>query len=342
MKRLQCEQLKLKGKMVIEFDPEIFQDIEKRQKLTHLLYLCYFDRRYDFFIDLTQINTSPIYIALNSEDKSLIEEYFNRFVNDSIDIDHLITNQSGAETFDLDEARLYFDQPLLIILENSLHDKYFLESVANNFSKRGKAVRRNLQYRWISIINAGGCENVDNVISEKLTTYLGLSKSPERYLRCFVIVDSDSTYPGEITPSRITLKEFLDSKSVKHHILLKREMENYLPDEVFSEVQNNDEYIASYQKLSPLQKDYFDLENGFTKNLSSYNNGVQDLYLDVSEVDMGNLRKGGLKMTNFKANFPKLFLSEKVTQENLKKRTEHQGELANELEIILDKINDLL
>jgi hypothetical protein len=66
--------------MVIEFDPELFILIENKQKFTILLYLCYYRRRYEFFIDVSQIKETAIYLALSKEDQDLINEYFNRYI----------------------------------------------------------------------------------------------------------------------------------------------------------------------------------------------------------------------------------------------------------------------
>ena len=40
-------------------------------------------------------------------------------------------------------------------------------------------------------------------------------------------------------------------------------MENYIPNEVISTIENNDDYIQAYLRLSEEQKDFLDIENGF-------------------------------------------------------------------------------
>ena len=46
----------------------------------------------------------------------------------------------------------------------------------------------------------------------------------------------------------------------------KREIENYLPNEVIETIENNNDFIQAYLRLNNLQKDYFDLEEGFRKH----------------------------------------------------------------------------
>lgn len=133
-------------------------------------------------------------------------------------------------------------------------------------------------------------------------------------------------------------------------------MENYLPDETFGEINGNRDYIQAYLRLTPEQKDYFDIEKGFGDhnretpwgNESNFTDeqkaaveAFRQLYAGLSDAEWGIFRKNNLKMKDFKAEFPKLFESESVTQETLKKRVRHQA-TPNELTDILDKISRAL
>lgn len=335
--------------MLIEFSSNIFQSVENLNKFNFLFNLCYLKRRYGVFIDITEVENTPLYNLLSENDKQVIYEYFNRQVNDSKVIDHCISNDAidEASVFNLDEAEAFFNQPLGIILENSLNDKYFLEAMVKNFPGRSRNIKRHWDNRWIQIVNGGGCNNIENLIEEKLSTFGNLSMAPHSYLRLFVLIDSDSEFPGEEKPTRIKLKAYLEAKEIKYHFLYKREMENYLPEEVFEEIDENDDYITAYKKLTPVQKDFLDIQNGFMQAeidipFEKLKPQVQELFESISDIDKGIFRKERLKMTNFKSEFPKLFLKPSVTQATMKFRVSHQEGNVNELEDILDKINELL
>ena len=67
---------------------------------------------------------------------------------------------------------------------------------------------------------------------------------------------------------------------------------------------------------------------------------VKHLFDNISEQDKTLFRKEDLKKinsSNFKNEFPKLFLSDKVTKEGLLERTKYQSD-PNELKNILKKI----
>jgi len=329
--------------MVIEFDPEIFMSAENYEKIMLLFRLFANDRRHDVFIDITEVQDSVVFAMLPEPDKKAIEEYFNFLMTQAITSDYGISLVSvkDSTSLGLDDAITFFNQKVSIILENSFYDKPFLKAIADNFKKRAKKINKHWANKWIAIENGGGCENISNVIKGKLQEFENLTHDPEFYLRCFVLIDSDSLYPGHEKESRVELKKFLHAHRIPFHILTKREMENYLPEEVYIDLDDNNGFIAAFLRLSAVQKDYFDIQYGFVKKLNEYPTDVQDLYGEVSEGDMQIFRNHKFELPNFKRDFPDLFNSEKVTQDTLKKRVANQSN-PNELEDILDKINKLL
>ncbi|SDP08006.1 hypothetical protein SAMN05428975_0242 [Mucilaginibacter sp. OK268] len=328
--------------MIIEFDPAIFESEANHNQFCLLLHLSAIDHRYDIFVDLSVIRESALYISLSKNDKETLEDYYNHFITQSAAPDYFVSIEPDDDILSLVEGIMYFNQPLSIILENSLNDKPFLESLVKNFKKRSKKISRYLEHRWINIVNGGGRGNIKHVINEQLATFENRPKPPKFYLRCFVLVDSDSKYPGHESNELAELKTLLAGLDIDFHILVKREMENYMPDEGFALIDNNDDIIAAYLRLNPIQRDYFDLENGFVHPLEHYDQQIQDLFGDVSEADMKIFRKGGIKMDNFKLDFPKLFLKNEVNRDNLQQRVVHQGTTPDELETVLDKIKKLL
>lgn len=345
MKQLQSGQHKSKKvKMVIEIKSDIFTDIGNLRDVNHLITLFSDNRRYGYFCDISEIEGTELYKSLLDIDKLIIEEYFNKHISESTKMDFWIESNSTDSSFNLMEAKRYFNQTFIIILENRLNDSYFLNALIENFKKRSKIIKRHLDNGWLDYGNGGGLDNIINEVNAMMRSFENLPKENHKYLRCFVLVDSDKKFPNDtIKQNRVKLFQFLNKISIPYHELEKREMENYLPDEVIETIENNNDFIQAYLRLNDSQKDYFDLEEGFTVNLDSSSAEIQELYANVSVADFKVLRNNKIQLaSSFKSEFPKLFSHPKTTQAALKNRVSHQANDANELETILDKISKLL
>jgi hypothetical protein len=330
--------------MVIEIKSDIFAEIGNLKDVNYLLSLFSNNRRYGYFCEISLIDSTKLFNSLLNIDRVVIEEYFNKYISESTKMDFIIESNSSSTTFNLEEAKRYFNQPLIIILENRLNDSYFLNAIISNFKNKSKTIKRHLENGWLDYGNGGGLDNITNEVKAMMNSFNNLPKENHKYLRCFVLIDSDKKFPNEApSQNRVNLFKFLDDFAIPYHELNKREMENYLPDEVIETIENNNDFIQAYLRLNDLQKDHFDLENGFTENLNSSSKELQELYCDVSEDDYKVLRAQKIQLaSSFKSEFPKYFLRQKVTQAALKKKVSHQKNDPNELETILSKISSLL
>jgi len=330
--------------MVIEIKSDIFTEIGNLKDVNYLIGLFSNNRRYSYFCDLSVIQETELYKSLLEIEKVIIEDYFNKYISESTKPDFTIESSSTPTAFNLEEAKRYFVQPFIIILENRLNDSYFLNALVANFKNRSKIIKRHLDNGWLSYGNGGGLNNIINEVTAMMSQFENLPKENFKYLRCFVLVDSDKKFPNDSTEkNRTNLFQFLNNVGVPYHELEKREMENYLPNEVIETIENNNDFIQAYLRLNDTQKDYFDLEEGFDENLNSSPNEVQVLYSNITHDDYKVLRNNKIQLIpSFKSEFPKLFSHPKVTQETLKNRVSHQVNNPNELETILDKISKLL
>jgi hypothetical protein len=351
MKLLQSELLKLKKKeMVIEIQSDLFNDANNLADLNYLLTIFSESRRYNYFCEVEEIKKTEVFKNLIPIHRELIEENFNSIVNQSTKINYVVSVDSSKDSFNVQEAKIFFNQPFILVLENSDNDGHFVNALIKNFKKRSKKILKHKENRWLQYGMGGGCDNIIHFISALIKSYegLGLPKESNSYLKCMVLIDSDKEFEtNETKPDRKNLFTFLKENGIPYHELEKREIENYMPDEVLESIPEIDAYIQTYLQLSPTQKDYFDLEKGFdNKNLNSLPNEVQTLYSDLDEKTIGILRKGmtikTFEKNGFKSEFPKLFAHEKVTQETLKTRTVHPSKDPNELQTVLDKITELL
>ena len=340
--------------MLIEIKDNIFSGNDFKG-LNFLIQLATYKHRYDLFVDLSIIQDFEFYKRLDDEDKSILEDYFNQSIqNSQAECPRYTVSDTEPKHFNLEEAIRFFVQPLSIILENSLNDAYFIKALIHFFDDTGEA-KRHLENNWIQFENAGGCDNIINFIKGKSQSFNNLPKINQQYLRIINIMDSDRKFPDDkIRANKLKTLRYLVSNNCSSHILRKRNMENYLPDEVFDFIPRaniNRNLIDIYKNFTnPFQKDFFNISKGFTnkkdekgvpkKTRADLEEGVKELYSDVPDTDFEILDKG-LQIGDFKSEVPKLFEHDTITKENLLERVRHQQKY-NELQEIVDKILKLL
>lgn len=334
--------------MVIEIKPDIFKDKDFKS-LNFLLQLISYRNRYSLFVDYTQVFNSEIYKRLDNEDKAIIIAEFNAYMTESKTSAYIVTTKSVRDNeFNIEEAIRFFIQPISVILENSLNDSYFIRTIIHNFGK-GTIIKEHIDNNWLQFENAGGCTNVENFILGKLQSYNSLPKDNYSYLRCFVVLDSDKKYKDEPLKSEYkNLITFLNKNKISYHILEKRTMENYMPDDIFRDLATSltQNWVDAYLNLDNEQKDYLNISKGFRKkdtiiNRDDLDNKTRELYQNVSEVNYQKL-KVGFQIQDFKEKFPKQYIeNSKVNKQTLMKRIEHQTN-PNEFHNIIEKISALI
>lgn len=298
------------------------------------------------------LKKSKWYEGLRKSSQDDIDLQFVNSFNINKNASKLIISSGHEDSYSLVEALAILEKPLTIILEHIEYDKYFIDALINNFNL-GKKLKKYIAKGWLEFANGGG-SNISSVLKIMKERFdknkSDFPKDSSAYIRSFVIIDSDKKYSSttEVFEGKEKLFESIKSNS-HYHVTLKREMENYLPDEVFNTIPNNEEFKQAYLRLNSTQKDFFDIEKGFpsNKNFNSLDGNIRSLYDGISEDDKKTFRNESMvfykdddKKANFKATYPKLFLSNKISQANLKARAKSTDE--NELELILQKINNLL
>ncbi len=286
----------------------------------------------------------------------------------------IISDSSKEDEFNLKEAFYYLDQSIKIILEQIEYETPFILKIIQEFDTTGKLIKA-LQKGWLEFYNGAG-SNSESIIREKLTRNIATNqyfiKPLIKYLRFYEIKDSDREYctinlDGTVTQQVLpdSKTKFLEDNKIPYHILYKREKENYMPDSIFNGLihyQDKKKFVQVYLRLSPHQKDFFDIEKGFSekdtanngrkiKDRTSLNVNIQNLYSNLTAEQYRNLGFG-ISYPNFKSEFSKNF--EKVSKIDLEKRIQHQQPLLkskvnpsdtterNEFEHIIHEIKYLL
>jgi len=328
-------------KMVVEFKSSVLKESAEFNALRNVLNIRIHKYRYKFHLEYPEVKQSSTFQRINSGDQEVIEEIYNRSIKESWNFSHVICEEN-SEYYSLEEASKLLSEKFLIFFENSDNDACFFNALIKCFKKQSKIINRHKSEIWIKYrMGAGG--NMMKSIKSEMDHYKGLPKENHKYIRCFVILDSDRNYPTEpYKKELVDLISFLNQNEIKYHVLEKREIENYMPEEVYYKIKGNEKFISVYKNLSPIQKDYLDIECGLKdKNFNDLDENIQNLYDDVSDKSKKILRKNDIGIEKFKTEFPKLFLDEKVTKKTLLARCSHQNN-PNELSDLLNRITGLL
>lgn len=328
--------------------------------------------RYKLFIDLAIIKDFENYRKIKEVETGfdeLIEREFDEFVNSKpsgAPRDYKITKQKKKNHFNVEEAIRFFNQPVSIILENNKNDSCFIIAIINYFDSIGK-VKSHYKNGWIKFENAGGCGNIENFLKGFLHVFEDLALKNNRnlsdYFRGLIILDSDLEYPKQPSKQEALIEKLIAQKDKKGaanlyvleseniHVLEKRMMENYLPDEVFEDLKNSSSnknlipWINTYLNLKnnsngEEQRDFLDIKKGFPKNKDGTRKPMKEEVLELFDIPQKNIEilDKGFNYPDFKNKYPLLFLN----STNVNKYTLNQRCGTGELQDIFDKISKLL
>jgi len=340
--------------MLVRIHKDIFDDSSNYDNLNDILGFFRQDRHQLILDDYDDIEafmkSSWAVEELNSRDLKLINEFIKSSVRkDSNRLLITISNENTQDFFSPKEAYLYLNQPLIVLVENVEYEPPFINVIIRNFDNSDELENSRKQIWWEFGMAAGS--SAEQVINGKIENSLRnkeFVKPKEKYLRYFVIIDSDKKYLTDVVSEH--KYKFMDDKKIPYHILYKREKENYIPDNILNSLESN--YFSNYIDLEEDQKDFFDLENGFKKNKSDrdWKNEIKEFYAidKISDPAFKILKNGSdldiyKKGEKFKREFSKLFAD--ADKENMLKRISHQPKYIggkNEFEHIVNEIKRLL
>jgi len=272
------------------------------------------------------------FIKLSPAYKELLKLYFENQLNQSSKY-RIVSNHNGASNkFLIQEAIRFFQTPISIVLENSLNDGYFMKAISKHFDPSLTLVNF-YNNGWIQFENAGGYTNIENFINGKLQALIKFSKEnrsqPKKYLRCFVMMDSDKTsINAPLHKKKEKLEIFLEERNVKVHILKKRAMENYLPDNAVINLNRHD-YVDDERKMDQWKK------NPNTQNWIN-------TYLALSSEERAFEAFTDLEMPFDKTELPKFFGYNNYTNRHGLLDRQVGTETENEFLEIIAKIGSLL
>lgn len=344
--------------MTVEIENDLFRSCNSAssvKELQRLLDDINLDGRHQLKLADPTILETTFYNSLSLLDQEILAGRFETSNNESIQAECFIC-KDGAKycsepKYSIDEGHVYLTSPVTVWVENSQNDSRFIKALMRHFCP--EIPFDDWYFRgWLVFENSGGCSNAKNAINEELNRFQGKAKM----LRCFVLLDGDKTCPTDNVTKYDSFIDFCNQNGITCHVLTKRSMENYMPDAVFDEFRSNTttSWIDAYLYLSPEQKDFYNIAEGFNANIRDkqlrnqghrgriyMNPEVQQFYSSVSDINYDYLEQG-LSISNFKAEFPKKFeQSPSVFATSLLQRTCHQAN-PNELYEIVNQIVKLL
>ena len=328
--------------MNVGLKSDIFRNCTDEQlvAIKYLLYLCWYKNRHEVVLE-GQLPQN-IEDQLDGELLQLLKISSYARINGAecnCEIMKRGDDYNDRPWFSVDEGIRYLSQPFMLILENSKNDSKFITALIEiyGFDVLAKAIANG----WMYYANAGGCTNVPNFIEGLLSQY----QEKKKFLRCFVLLDSDALYPMHNNLKAAATKKYLLDNNIPHHIWEKRMLENYMPIEALPK---GSDWELAYIHLSPQQMDHYAIHGGFKKDerfacdkkTTNRADLVPEQATFFNSVSDANyvLLYNGLELPNFKEAFPDLFSNrDNVNYDTLQERTAHQSN-PNELKDVLEEI----
>jgi hypothetical protein len=255
--------------------------IENPEKLSS--FINYFIFKSDRHTICTE-NVNQILLGLNSRPKeqevlrNIIEKQVNSIeysVNIELTIKKTKSNQETLETIDYP-----LSQKSLIILENSLSDRKFIELVLSSTNQKKLLNKLDILIEFVSL---GGCGQIPQLIDQSL--------KKAKKDRVYVVHDSDKAHPTAKLSKTITnIINKSNQEAIQRTTLKRREIENYICDSyIISHMDHN--FVSIWKKLSRTQKDYYDFKYGFSKKPYTHNDYC-GLFSSLTASDADILHRG--------------------------------------------------
>ncbi|MBL0867192.1 hypothetical protein G5647_12235 [Pectobacterium carotovorum] len=209
-------------------------------------------------IDLSNIQDLISHQSINDIEK----EYLKRLAVVSSNTNYELTiaiskHRNGKDKFQVSELNGILSRKAIVILENEFSDALFIDAVLKSQQKFSLLQSKDISWE---VRGAGGCGEIPKHILNESTKMKGMK-------RILVVHDSDRLYPDhDINQIQTKIIEAAEQNNIYCCTLEKREIENYIPDNVISELDiERRRIIESFSKLSSIQKDFFDYKFGFKK-----------------------------------------------------------------------------
>ena len=200
-------------------------------------------------------------------------------------------NSSETDSLPPDAALNYLTTPLYLLMENRNTDGTFLDAVLDVLSPPDLKELLGHSPPPLHKDSPGGNGELPKLIDE----YISEAEASGHPVRIVVFTDSDARFPGDVQTNPQLVKRRCEETGTPFCLLKKRNIENYIPDEVFDSWcappsrTAGRPFVAALKNLSTTQRDYFYLKDGLRKAKSLEEDSFYD---SISEEDKRTLESG--------------------------------------------------
>jgi hypothetical protein len=175
----------------------------------------------------------------------------------------------GQVKLPLDKASDLLKRPLRLLLENGRNDWGFLNKVVpSDWRERWD---RAIEGRWIEQENGGGITEMRKIIEHQI------SLDHARRVLTWVMFDCDGSKPGESSDDSRKARDACEQWCVAHHALVRRAIENYIPEETLREWARRrtradrkemQQRVEAYVAMREEERHYYNLKAGIHGDLA--------------------------------------------------------------------------
>lgn len=187
--------------------------------------------------------------------------------------------------FTLSDTKKLLSSPLLVVVEGAGSDGTFVKALIRCFGD--DKIKYALEQKWVDFDNAGGSGNIKAAIL-RMEEKLGVEVAKRR---SFSLCDSDSEHAQDDWRAKPEFKDMLEliEKGYELHVLYKRMIENYLPNEALKELMKSESGVETHKLLHAVlsfsfeQRDFYHLKKGFSYNVKKDSQYPQILFPSIKK-----------------------------------------------------------
>ncbi|MGH8477287.1 MAG: hypothetical protein ACRER2_16245 [Methylococcales bacterium] len=194
-------------------------------------------------------------------------------------------------------AAKFAERPLCVLMENQFSDGLFLDTILEHLAPQWVIKIRNEAPEAIWYDHAGGNGQLPELIRKRKSEVSSECQSIP--IRAVAFTDSDAKFPGDKSANAKRVEAACAAAGFACHILRKRAIENYIPDEILdASIPHKPDYnlrqtLEAVKRLSSCQRDHYPMKTRDAKKLrDNPPEEVKSLYRNVNESDWPHLSRG--------------------------------------------------
>ncbi|WP_330270423.1 hypothetical protein OG205_24515 [Lentzea sp. NBC_00516] len=195
---------------------------------------------------------------------SLLAREYGNLVNSS----QSWVRHSNCGNCDPEKLATFYSLPTLVVVENAQTDGGWLKAVADRL-RPAVARRFSGKNAMISVSQAGGIGEIPKEVRRLAERYIAARPHESVPLRVVALADSDAQEPGKVSDSAKEVEKAADAIGATSHILQKRTIENYVPDDALLKYSDQRRErrgaVEQIVSLTGPARDHYPLKTGIDK-----------------------------------------------------------------------------